>query len=96
MKTILMEADSFTKFVKGKLFLNLVFKNKYFKILKTLNLKENPHLFLHPDLSLEDRDTLENIFLYKEKLLSEIKELEDELAEVQFEIEQIDISENEK
>ncbi|RNA40271.1 cytohesin-1 isoform X2 [Brachionus plicatilis] len=58
-------------------------------------MKENPHLFLHPNLTTDDRDTLASIFLYKENLLNEIKELEDELAEVQFEIEQIGVSENE-
>lgn len=58
--------------------------------------KENPHIFLNPDLTVEDRDTLESIFLCREKLLNEIKELEDELAETQFEIEQIDIAEIEK
>jgi hypothetical protein len=59
-------------------------------------IKENPALFLHPALSPEDRETLEQIFLYKDKLINEIKELEEELGECQFEIEQIDISDNEK
>lgn len=57
-------------------------------------IKENPSLFLHPSLTAEDRETLESIFFYKEKLLNEIKELEEELGECQFEIEQIDISDN--
>lgn len=36
-------------------------------------IKENPHLFFNPDLTQDDRDTLENIFLCREKLLNEIK-----------------------
>ena len=36
-------------------------------------IKENPNLFLHPALTPEDRETLESIFIYKEKLLNEIK-----------------------
>jgi hypothetical protein len=44
-------------------------------------------------LSPKDRETLESIFIFREKLLNEIKELEDELAETQYEIEQIDITE---
>lgn len=54
--------------------------------------KENPQLFLNPDFTEEDREILENIFIYKEKLLNEIKDLEDELSEVQYEMDQIDSS----
>ncbi len=59
-------------------------------------INENPNLFLNTELSEEDKNILKNIFIYKERLLSEIKDLEEELSEVQYEIEQIDISENEK
>ncbi len=38
-----------------------------------LILVENPQLFLNPDFTEEDREILENIFIYKEKLLNEIK-----------------------
>ena len=34
---------------------------------------DNPQLFLNPEFSDEDKEILENIFLYKEKLISEIK-----------------------
>ena len=37
------------------------------------SIAENPHIFLNPDLTVEDRDTLESIFLCREKLLNEIK-----------------------
>lgn len=37
------------------------------------SIPENPHIFLNPDLTVEDRDTLESIFLCREKLLNEIK-----------------------
>lgn len=57
-------------------------------------LKNNPQLFLNPEFSEEDKQILENIFLYKEKLINEIKDLEDELSEVQFEIEQIDATDS--
>jgi len=56
---------------------------------------DNPNLFLNPELSDDDKNILKNIFIYKERLLTEIKDLEDELSEVQFEIEQIDVTENE-
>ena len=59
-------------------------------------INENPNLFLNTELSEEDKNILKNIFIYKERLLSEIKDLEEELSEVQYEIEQIDISESEK
>jgi len=58
-------------------------------------INENPNLFLNTELSEEDKNILKNIFIYKERLLSEIKDLEEELSEVQYEIEQIDISESE-
>jgi len=57
-------------------------------------INENPNLFLNNELSDEDKSILKNIFIYKERLLNEIKELEEELSEVQYEIEQIDITEN--
>jgi cytohesin len=57
-------------------------------------LKNNPQLFLNQEFTDEDKEILENIFLYKEKLITEIKDLEDELSEVQFEIEQIDASDS--
>lgn len=53
---------------------------------------ENPRTFLNSLLSEEDRNILANIYIYREKLLNEIKELEVELADVQSEIEQIDVS----
>jgi hypothetical protein len=59
-------------------------------------INENPNLFMNTELSDEDKAILKNIFIYKERLLTEIKDLEEELSEVQYEIEQIDISENEK
>ena len=34
---------------------------------------DNPQLFLNPELSDEDREILESIFLCKEKLINEIK-----------------------
>jgi cytohesin len=58
-------------------------------------LKENSHLFSHPDLSEEQKNLLADFFLYKQKLITDIKDLEDELVDVQCEIEQIDTSEDE-
>lgn len=58
-------------------------------------ISENPNLFMNTELTDEDKAILKNIFIYKERLLTEIKDLEEELSEVQCEIEQIDISENE-
>ena len=34
---------------------------------------ENPNLFLNQELSDEDKNILKNIFIYKERLLDEIK-----------------------
>ena len=34
---------------------------------------ENPNLFLNTELSDEDKNILKNIFIYKERLLNEIK-----------------------
>lgn len=56
---------------------------------------ENPNLFQNAELTEEDKTILKNIFIYKERLLTEIKDLEDELSEVQNEIKQIDVAENE-
>lgn len=36
-------------------------------------IEQNPNLFSHPALTPDDRETLESIFLYKEKLFNEIK-----------------------
>lgn len=83
--------------------------------LSVCGLSENPRTFLNSLLSEEDRNILANIYIYREKLLNEIKvgdkgdqyldggtgfksqvvfwkELEVELADVQSEIEQIDVT----
>ena len=44
-------------------------------------INENPNLFMNMELS--DGAILKNIFIYKERLLTEIKDLEEELSEVQ-------------
>ena len=44
-------------------------------------INENPILFMNMELS--DEAILKNIFIYKERLLTEIKDLEEELSEVQ-------------
>jgi len=56
--------------------------------------KAHPQLFMNTEFSDEDRNILEEIFSYKEKLLNEIKDLEDELSEVQYEMDQLDSSDS--
>lgn len=70
----LMETEIFSRFVKGWC-LNLNIELIYLDLpnIRFYSIVENPHIFLNPDLTVEDRDTLESIFLCREKLLNEIK-----------------------
>ena len=46
------------------------FSNTYFNYRFLI---ENPNLFQNSELSEEDKNILKNIFIYKERLLTEIK-----------------------
>ena len=71
----MMETESLSKFIIGDYFSFDLNKNLFFNF-KISNKIDNPNLFLNPELSEEDKNILKNIFIYKERLLTEIKVIE--------------------
>lgn len=71
----MMETESLSKFIIGDYFSFVLNKNLFFNF-KISNKIDNPNLFLNPELSEEDKNILKNIFIYKERLLTEIKVIE--------------------